>query len=42
MDCETSSSVAEKVSLAPVHSVFMEAPDSQGIENPPTVGHLLP
>lgn len=37
----SSSSVAEKVSLAPVYSVFMEAPDARGIVSPPTVGHLL-
>lgn len=42
MDYGTSSSVAEKVSLAPVYSDFMEAPGAQGIESPPTVGHLLP
>lgn len=42
MDSGTSSSVAEKVSLAPVYSVIMEAPDAQGIEGPPTVGHLIP
>lgn len=42
MDCGASSSVAEKVSLAPVYSVFMEAPDAQSIKSPPTVGHLLP
>lgn len=41
MDDGTSSSVAEKVSLAPVYSVFMEAPDAQGVQSPPTVGHLL-
>lgn len=42
MDCGASSSVAEKVSLAPVYSVFMEAPDAQSIKSPPSVGHLPP
>lgn len=42
MDDGTPSSVAEKISLAPVDRGFMEAPDAQGIQSPPAVGHLLP